>query len=80
MPNLYPIKTAIFIKFLLSIGFEFTGSVGSHHKYNRPNTLRPIIIKTKDKEINGTFVNKYLKQIDCTWEDFLKIVAENKLK
>ena len=76
MPNLYPIKTALFIKFLLSIGFEFTGSLGSHHKYNRPNTLRPLIIKPKDKEINGIFVNKYLKQIDITWEDFVEAISK----
>lgn len=76
MPNLYPIKTALFIKFLLSIGFEFTGSLGSHHKYNRPNTLRPLIIKPKDKEINGIFVNKYLKQINITWEDFVEAISK----
>ena len=76
MPNLYPIKTALFIKFLLSIGFEFTGSLGSHHKYNRPNTLRPLIIKPKDKEINGIFVNKYLKQIDITWDDFVEAISK----
>ena len=76
MPNLYPIKTVLFIKFLLSIGFEFTGSLGSHHKYNRPNTLRPLIIKPKDKEINGIFVNKYLKQIDITWDDFVEAISK----
>ena len=76
MPNLYPIKTALFIKFLLSIGFEFTGSLGSHHKYNRSNTLRPLIIKPKDKEINGIFVNKYLKQIDITWDDFVEAISK----
>ena len=76
MPNLYPIKTGLFIKFLLSIGFEFTGSLGSHHKYNKPNTLRPLIIKPKDKEINGIFVNKYLKQIDITWEDFVEAISK----
>jgi len=76
MPNLYPIKTSLFIKFLESLGFEFTGSVGSHHKYNKVNCLRPLIIKTKNKEINGEYVFKYPKQIGFSWEEFVKIIEK----
>lgn len=75
MPNLYPISTAIFVKFLLEIGFEEKRSSGSHHIFSKANLSRPIIVKVKDKQIKGEYINKYLKQIGWNWEDFLKKIS-----
>jgi hypothetical protein len=55
------------------------GQKGSHEKYKKEGLSRPIIVPKKDV-VFPSVVASNLKTLNINYQEFLKIVAENKLK
>ena len=77
MGNYRPIKTACFIKFLLSRGCTFESMEASHTKYKCPNCLMSIIFWGKKKEVPAAHLKTNMKTLGLTLEDLYKWVDEN---
>ena len=77
MPKLYPIKTSLFIKFLLEVGCHERmncGDNGSHKFYYRKDLKRPITVIKSKKEVPQHHYKSDLKSLGITPEEFLKIL------
>ncbi len=77
MPN--SVKYTVFIAFLEFIGCQKTGQKGSHEKYKKEGLSRPIIVPKKDL-VYPSVVASNLKTLNISYQEFLKIITEDKLK
>jgi predicted RNA binding protein YcfA (HicA-like mRNA interferase family) len=77
MPN--SVKYTVFIAFLEFIGCKKISQKGSHEKYKKQGLQRPIIVQKKDV-VFPSVVASNLKTLNINYQEFLKIIAENKLK
>jgi predicted RNA binding protein YcfA (HicA-like mRNA interferase family) len=80
MPIYFTIKTALFIKFIESQGYEFTRSSGSHHYYSKEDVPELITVKPKDKDIKGSFVSTYVKQMGLESDVYFDFIGKKKPK
>lgn len=62
-----------FEKFLLKIGCEFEGQVGSHRKYKKLGLVRPIIIPCDD-ELPPFIISSNLRTLGISKKVYLEII------
>ena len=71
MGNFRPIKTSLFIKFLLSNECYkvLNKSNGSHSYYKKPGLPRRVTIREADKEIPAMHIQTNLRTLGLKFED-----------
>ncbi len=73
MPNLSPLKTKLFIKFLLMVGcVERLNFNGSHNFYEREDLKRPITVIRSNPEQSAFIIRQALKALGITELEYLK--------
>jgi len=81
MPKLNPVKTTIFVKFLLSIGFverASCGNNGSHMFFTRTGLIRPVLVIMSNKEVPKEHIKPILKILEMSEINFLNIIKKIK--
>ncbi|MEO8149778.1 MAG: hypothetical protein ABI723_19215 [Bacteroidia bacterium] len=80
MVSVKTIKTSKFIRWLKSKGLEYQRTKGSHESWNNPKGnnpySRPIIFRTKDKEIPLPHIKTNLDTMGIDVDDFLKEIEK----
>lgn len=78
MSNRFPnVEFKKFIKFIESLGWFYSSTVGSHHKYYKKGVLRPLIIPF-DKEVSKGTVQSNLKTMKITRNEFIRMYRDFK--
>lgn len=77
MGNYRPIKTACFVKFLLSRGCISKGMNASHAKYKCPCCFQSIIFQGAKPEVPAAHLKTCMKTLGSTLEELYSWVEEN---
>ena len=71
-----PIPTRKFLKYLKSLGLIKIRSEASHDCYNypvgKPQLIRPVIVRTKDKDVPILHIHTNLETLNITHKQFEK--------
>jgi hypothetical protein len=74
-----PIPTKFFLKFLKSKGIVYIRTQASHDIYDNPQNplLRPVVIRTKFKEIPLLHIHTSLENLGVTKKEFEEWLKKN---
>jgi predicted RNA binding protein YcfA (HicA-like mRNA interferase family) len=73
-----PVKTKIFEKWLTKRGLVYKRTKGSHDVWDFPDDslLRPVVFRSKDKEIPGCHIHTNLDTLGIDYKDFQKEIEQ----
>lgn len=75
MPAIRPIHYAKFERFLKEVGCHFVRQVGDHRVWDRPDLIRPIIVRTK-KDLPIMEIKSNLRTLGMSNQEYLNILDQ----
>lgn len=75
MAALRPIPYVKFEKFLKQVGCHIVRQRGDHRAWDRPNLIRPVIVRTK-KDLPIMEIKSNLRTLGISTEEYLKILEQ----
>ena len=75
MAALRPIRYSKFEKFLKAVGCHLVRQVGDHRVWDRPDLIRPVIVRTK-KDLPIMEIKSNLRTLGISTQEYLNIIEK----